>query len=505
MRFRIVIVEDNPLTVRSLVETIDWAKLDCEVVRTAQDGETGRQVILETKPDILLMDIRMPQCGGMEMLESVRQAIPDCKVIIITGYDEFEYASKAIKLAVSDYLLKPIKNDEVIRSVCKAAEELRCARSAQESVEMAARFRRQAQLLSLLTNPSQKGQGIHQVFRELGLSFAAYYIMTVQLTDGAAFSEAAISRMDGIFAERKAEVISCLLYDTYVAFVMEREESGTWREEASALAGGVSGEINEQVNIGVSARQRSLHAIRQAYQQARQAMWLKALDPAGQAACFYEPESERALPSPQVVRFNQRLAELIEKADLTDDSARAAARAMAALSGHQYGQLRAMVAMYTLEMRKKYGASSSPETDAALYECWFVTGPGEAEECLLKLCAALRAASAEPGYSLLIQNTLQYINLHAVEGLQLSEVAERMCVSSNYLSALIRKETGVTFHEHVLRARMAVARTMLADPRILVEEVARAVGYSNYISFYNAFKRAENMTPTYYRNRKVKV
>ena len=67
------------------------------------------------------------------------------------------------------------------------------------------------------------------------------------------------------------------------------------------------------------------------------------------------------------------------------------------------------------------------------------------------------------------------------------------------------KETGVTFHEHMLEARMNVARSMLADPRILVEEVARAVGYGNYISFYNAFKRIEHMTPTEYRNRKAKL
>ena len=90
-----------------------------------------------------------------------------------------------------------------------------------------------------------------------------------------------------------------------------------------------------------------------------------------------------------------------------------------------------------------------------------------------------------------------------MEGLQLNTVADMMCVSGNYLSALIRKETGITYHEHVLNAKMAVARTMLSDPRILVEEVAHAVGYSNYISFYNAFKRVEHMTPTEYRNGKV--
>ena len=67
---KVVIVEDNPLTVRSLVETIDWSSLGCEVVGTAFDGESGKKLILETEPDILLTDIRMPQSNGMDMIEA---------------------------------------------------------------------------------------------------------------------------------------------------------------------------------------------------------------------------------------------------------------------------------------------------------------------------------------------------------------------------------------------------------------------------------------------------
>ena len=107
MLLKVVIIEDNPITVRSLVETIKWETLGCEVAGTALDGEAGCQLILSTRPDIILTDIRMPKCDGLEMIETVRQSVPDCKVIIITGYDQFQYASRAIKLAIFDYLLKP--------------------------------------------------------------------------------------------------------------------------------------------------------------------------------------------------------------------------------------------------------------------------------------------------------------------------------------------------------------------------------------------------------------
>lgn len=504
MQYHVVIVEDNPLTIRSLKETIDWAALDCEIVGTARDGEAGKRLLLETHPDILLTDIRMPQCSGIDMLEAVRQDIPDCKVIIITGYDQFQYASRAIKLAVFDYLLKPIKNDEVIQSVRQATEEMRRRKAALESVERANAFTRQAQLMSLLTNPSQRGQGVRAMLEDLNLRFGAYYIMTIQENAEETFSQSSLNHLDRIIASHQARAVTCLLYDAMVAFVMRNQADEGWRAEAEALAEAVGREMVVPVNIGVSAQNTSLHAIRQVYQQARQAMWEAALMQEDRAAVvFFEAEETRAAPSPRVMNFNQRISALIEKAELSEESARQAAGELVELSGHQYSQLRAMIAMYSLELRKKFGAPSDLQTDAALYESWFVTSREEVEASLLKICAALRSSAKEQQYSLLTRNTIQYIKLHAAEGLQLNTVADKMFVSGNYLSALIRKETGITFHEHVLNAKMAVACTMLADPRILVEEVAYAVGYSNYISFYNAFKRVQCMTPTEYRNRKV--
>ena len=505
MPFKVVIVEDNPLTVRSLVETIDWASLDCEIVGTAGDGETGQRLILEKTPDILLTDIRMPQCSGLDMLETIRADIPDCKVIIITGYDQFQYASRAIKLAVFDFLLKPIRNEEVIAAVRRAAAEIERRQEAQRSVEEADAVHRRAQLVSLLTNPSQRGQGVRAVMEALNLTFAEYYIMTIRLSDSEEISQSALNHLDQLIASRNIRAVTFFLYDTMVAFIMRDTQDDGWRRESMDLAESIAGGMTVPVDIGVSRRSSSLHAVRTIYQQARQAMWEATLTHGEGAAVFFEEGDHREHASPRIAEFNRRVSELIEKAELSDASAREAARELVQLSGNQYSQLRALIAMYALELRRKYGAPSNLQTDAAMYESWFVTNQEEAEACLVKMCALLRDGAQEEQYSLLTRNTIQYINLHAVESIHLNDVAEHMHVSGNYLSALIRKETGMTFHDHVLKAKMAVARSMLGDPRILVEEVALAVGYSNYISFYNAFKRTENMTPSDYRNRKVKL
>lgn len=327
--------------------------------------------------------------------------------------------------------------------------------------------------------------------------------MTVQSSDERTFTQAELNHIDGVITAMEVSAVTILLYDTVVAFVMLDSAGDGWQSGAEALVRAVVQSMAVPVCIGVSELSTSLHAVRQTYHQARQAMWQAALETRPSAAVFYAGPEPSGRPSEGITNMNHRIEELIDRADLSDEAAARTAHELVALSGHQYSHLRAMTAMYTLALMNRCAVSSGVETDAALYGTWFVTNEADVRECLTKLHGALRSAREQTQLSLLTRNAIQYINLHAVEGVQLGTVAEKLSVSGNYLSALIRKETGITFHEHVLNAKMAVARNLLADPRMLVEEVARAVGYGNYISFYNAFKRSEHMTPTEYRNRRV--
>ena len=507
MALKVIIVEDNPATVRSLLQTIRWSALDCVVAGTAGDGESGCSLILRESPDIVLTDIRMPRKDGLDMITEVRKRLPDCKIIIITGYDQFQYASRAIKLAVFDYILKPIDNDEVERSIRRAAAMTRNQHEADAVLEQAETLRRRAQLLSLLTNDSQRGQGVGDMLADVGLTFRAYYIMVVQLQDERVYSQAMLNRIDAVLARLKVNAVALLLYDAVVLFITREKTDEQWRDEAERVTGAINAELMTPARIGVSKLGASQHGIRPTYHQARQALWEIALCKNPCLCNFYQDEEERR-PNERVADMYRKIDELLEKADLSDASAVEAANVIAEQSGKQYSNLRAMVTLYAMALRKKFPCPLDERIHASLFETWFVSNATDAQACLIKVCAALReACAARDGVqqSLLTRNALQYIRLHAIEGLSLNDVSEKLCVSANYLSALIRKETGVTFHEHVLAAKMGVARTMLADPRILVDEVARAVGYGNYISFYNAFKRIEHMTPTDYRNRKVEL
>lgn len=505
MSLKVVIVEDNPTTVLSLVKTIDWDVMKCEVAGTAGDGESGGVMIRQLKPDIVLTDIRMPVKSGLDMIADVREDVPDCRFVIITGYDEFQYASQAIKLGVFDYLLKPIDNEEVMRTVRRAAAVTRRQMENDVALEQAENLKMRAQLLTLLTNDSQRGQGVHELLAGAGLQFHTYYIMALQQTEERYFSQAVLNRVEAVLARRRMRTVTLLLYDLAVIFVPRGDDGKGWHEEATELAYDLFDELVNPVRIGVSGLGQSSHAIRQAYLQARRALWEAALRKGNRACVFYEDQGDGPVGQEHIADTQRQIDELIARAELTDGFAAEAARALAEQSGRQYSNLRAMMFLYTTGLRRRFGLSADEELDAVMSGIWFVSTEEDVRLCLKELNEAFLRRMDMPKQSILTRNALQYINLHAIEGIQLNDVADKLCVSANYLSALIRKETGVTFHEHMLEARMNVARSMLADPRILVEEVARAVGYGNYISFYNAFKRIEHMTPTEYRNRKAKL
>jgi two-component system response regulator YesN len=121
---RVVIVEDELLVKKGLMLTTDWESFECEVVGEASNGIEGIDVITRQRPDIVITDIRMPGIDGIQMIEALAGKV-DVEYIIISGYSEFEYARKAVKLGVKDYLIKPINDDELVAAIKKACNAVR--------------------------------------------------------------------------------------------------------------------------------------------------------------------------------------------------------------------------------------------------------------------------------------------------------------------------------------------------------------------------------------------
>lgn len=123
--YKVMIVDDEPIIVRGLVQIIDWKKWDCEVVATAGSGLEGLEMIEKWQPDILFSDISMPELDGLHMIENMKSRFQKMQITILTGYRDFDYAQTAIRLGVTRFLLKPSRMDEIEEAISAMMEKLK--------------------------------------------------------------------------------------------------------------------------------------------------------------------------------------------------------------------------------------------------------------------------------------------------------------------------------------------------------------------------------------------
>ena len=123
--WKVIIADDEKLICRLVQALVDWEALDMRVEAMAENGPDALQKIEEIRPDVLITDIRMPGLNGLELIKQAKQITPQLEIIIISGYAHFEYAQNAIALGVRNYILKPIKQDELCTTLQNVVKHLK--------------------------------------------------------------------------------------------------------------------------------------------------------------------------------------------------------------------------------------------------------------------------------------------------------------------------------------------------------------------------------------------
>ena len=125
---KVFLVEDESIVREGLRDNMPWQQYGYQFVGEASDGEMALPMIRKLKPDVLFTDIKMPFMDGLALSRIVSQEFPDMKIIIISGYDDFEYARQAIKLGVEQYLLKPITKVTMTKVLSELKEKIESQR-----------------------------------------------------------------------------------------------------------------------------------------------------------------------------------------------------------------------------------------------------------------------------------------------------------------------------------------------------------------------------------------
>lgn len=133
--YRVVIIDDNKLIADSLANFPIWTENGCRVEQVCYDSTEGKSAIESLRPDIIITDIRMPGLSGLDLIDTVRSAVPKARVIFVSAYDSFEYAQRALRMGAQDYLLKPFSKETIAQAVAGAVCYLDEHARAQEQPE----------------------------------------------------------------------------------------------------------------------------------------------------------------------------------------------------------------------------------------------------------------------------------------------------------------------------------------------------------------------------------
>lgn len=137
--WKVLIADDESIIREGIRSSLNWQQLGLEVVAEAEDGEEALELARKHSVHILLVDLNMPIMNGMTLIKHMREELPDCKIIIITGHDEFTYAQAAIRMDVDDYILKPVNPAQLADVLTKITKQMASSLEKEEHLQMASK------------------------------------------------------------------------------------------------------------------------------------------------------------------------------------------------------------------------------------------------------------------------------------------------------------------------------------------------------------------------------
>ena len=489
------LVEDERIARESIRDNVPWREHDILFLGDAPDGEVALPQILEKQPDILLTDIKMPFMDGLELSRIVRKELPDTRIIILSGHNEFEYARKAITLGVNDYLLKPVSSRDILEAVDRSKEQILVSRAQQ--IERKHYNTTQRELFfsnlysGILVGPAQ----MLQRGKQLGISLTAgaYQIVLAELQGEIADREALRDKLyaapmaygSGFDGERVTFLLladdTAGLYSKYSAFTV-------W---VQALA--------EKEGITV-------HLL-----PGKQVARLSDLPKAYHLVSIQEKQQEVSSNKPLSHSTSFQREALLEFLRTGKPSALQAFWAHyqpAIESGYAsfiyrcylYTELFFVINQFCQENQISLPESLRQE-DLLEKRILLTSSPDDFLTLACQLCQEVMEAC--PGGSRHAPSAEQakaYIDRHYMDPeLSLSSVANAVAVSPNHLSTLFKSKFGVGFSEYLTDVRLRQAKRLLITSDLRVSEVGERVGYQNMEYFSMLFKKNTGQTPSQYR------
>lgn len=536
---KVFLVEDEMVIRRGIKNSIDWEKEGYIFCGEASDGELAYPMIIKEKPDILITDIRMPFMDGLELCKLVKKELPNIKILILSGYDEFDYAKEAIRLGVTEYLLKPISSGKLLEALNGVSESIRrekedkdLVRKYMEEMRENTEHEKQKFFEQMIAGNLSMADALETGKKyEMNLSAGMYNMLLFRFTlgeenrkSGELLGEAEYAieklteRLEYVFefqrgvegwafllmadneeqmSERVKELSKDLEeimknYSTIayfggigqpVARLRELEES--FREAERALAARFTMELNRIISV----------------EDIRMAQNVDTLDDI-EITSFGEIEKTRTM----LEKFlnNGAEDEIDEFVDVYINEL--PEENLKSVLMRQYIIMDAYIVMMSfcekIEGIEGEMQAQSEELKNSMKTIQTLEEIKNYIRMLLKKIIGVRDTISGRRYSDIIEIAKDQIRkTYMSDEISLNTIAAEVGMSPSYFSSIFSKEMGKTFVEYLTEIRMDRAKELLMCSSMKTSEIGYEVGYKDPHYFSYIFKKTQNCTPKEFRAR----
>lgn len=536
--YKVLIIDDEE-NVRDAIKILgNWESLGVDEILEAQDGKSGHALLIEKKPDIVLLDMRMPEMNGVEFLQAAEKDYPNAIYIVISGYDDFEFTRQAIKSKVFDYLLKPINRQQINTALENAIESIRKKRERQSeqldrSIKMNMSLHTLKEKIFMSAIDGSFNNQINATYlKMIGIDgktqrYGAAILRILNLDEicsldfGKDFDIlyfALLNIIDEI-CEESFEHFCCKNTHTdreIVIIVIDSENSTRNMEELAA------------------------HALKRAIRKLNELLSIKAVGSVGNfnfGAASLAVSYRMANTSINNINLLD-LSEPVARGDgkITSSKSNSILSKMTLLkSAMESGNLDYANGILDEYLRRiqQSGYFTLREAARTINEFIFMlnditlefdaAGSGVQDiESILRTDGISFDYSSFEGFQKILHDIIaffcnqirlnmktihkfnaedikDYIDKNYFQEIKLSMFTEKYYLSKVYIMKLFKQDYGMSIYEYVQKVRMEKAKELLKDPKINIQNVSQMVGYSNNNYFSKAFKNYYHLSPSSYR------
>lgn len=515
--YRLLIADDEESIREGVAGFVRQSCPAWEVAALAQDGREALALARDTLPDAVLTDITMPHMNGLEFLESLSDLLPEAKLLVLSGYDQFEYAVQALRLGVSDYLLKPLDTAKLVAALDRFAAELD------------AQALRWTQIETLRTNTQKNNElELQSYFRAALLGEEPPVLSAPNAAFAAEGTSYCCVLCDGLDAQRGLleRALEQRLYGAVRTVLLRLgtplRQAVVFCAPCTARAGLFLTLSHALTSIAVSCKRtqgldvrffvgciaETPQKLELSYHQCVQARAYAFPEQAAVVTTYEDVLASKLLPCPELpeplLRDLPAAVQCGSRAAFTEGCE-------TLFQWFVEQDIRDATFIRMCVLRLCYSILQKPASDMLMSYYEFtnfqqeVMAAASLEE--LRACFEnfvslywLRCQGEKPPRRVLTQRVNEVVQAHLSDiDFSLDDVAATLFISPNYLRQLFKQETGQTFTEFLTAQRMKHAHMLLGNPQTKVCDVAEQAGYADSRYFSVCFKKFYHMTPSEYQ------